>query len=83
MSRPGGASRVGPGDVEFGAKYNIFDPGMMAGIYPAITVPTGDDQRGLGAGSVRAFLPVWLGFQEMVDYGGAKKVMRSIPAWTT
>ncbi len=73
-----GTSQLGPGDVEFGAKYRIFDPGDDAwwpqvAVYPAITVPTGDDQRGLGAGSVRAFLPVWLekDFGKWSTYGGA------------
>ena len=58
-------TRVGLGDTEIGAKYRFLqnDPDgwqPMAAIYPLIELPTGDENRGLGAGVTRAFLPVWI-----------------------
>jgi hypothetical protein len=42
------------------------------GIYPLIEIPTGNAARGLGAGYVQAFLPVWIQkeFGKWTTYGG-------------
>jgi hypothetical protein len=72
---PAGQPRqYGLGDIELGAKYRLINPGKddwypQVGIFPLLTMPTGDARRGLGGGYVAAFLPVWL----QKDYG----------AWTT
>lgn len=77
-SPSGGSTRTGIGDVEFGAKYRILNPGPnewlpQVAIYPAVMLPTGDESRGLGDGHVRAFLPVWFqkDFGPWTTYGGA------------
>jgi hypothetical protein len=43
----------------------LINPGQgdwlpQISVYPQIELPTGDAKRGLGAGYVQAFLPVWL-----------------------
>ena len=40
----------GMGDVEAGAKWRLFDDGALSiGIKPYLTLPSGNDQRGLGS----------------------------------
>ena len=72
-SRPeGGTASWGLGDVELGVKYRFVEEAggrPQVGVFPLVEVPTGDAGRGLGAGHVRAFLPVW--------------VQKSFGAWTT
>jgi hypothetical protein len=67
----------GVGDTELGMKYRFVqedDQGWrpMVGIFPLLEVPSGDADRGLGAGRARAFLPVWLqkSFGKWLSYGG-------------
>lgn len=58
-----GTSQMGLGDIELGAKYRfIEETGLcpQVGVFPLVEVPTGDADRGLGAGQTQAFLPVWL-----------------------
>lgn len=53
----------GLGDIELSAKYRVLqetDSQPMLSFYPAVTTPTGDSDKGLGAGKVQWFLPVWL-----------------------
>lgn len=73
----GGPSAVGFGDLELGVKYRLFNPGQgdwrpQVGIFPLVELPTGDANRGLGAGRTRVFLPVWLqkDFGSWTTYGG-------------
>ena len=73
----GGATQFGLGDAELGFKYRFIrgDKGSwmpQIGTYPLLQVPTGDESRGLGAGHVRAFLPIWVqkGFGDWTTYGG-------------
>lgn len=45
----------GVGDMEAGAKWRLFDDGALSiGIKPYLTLPSGNDQRGLGTGRVNA-----------------------------
>jgi len=75
---PAGASnQFGYGDTEIGFKYRFIqedDKGWtpMVGTFPMLEVPTGDQSRGLGAGHVRLFLPIWLqkSFGDWTTYGG-------------
>jgi hypothetical protein len=62
LSRDGGEpDRYGLGEVELGVKYRFLEArGWQVGIFPLVTLPTGSEERGLGAGSVQALLPVWL-----------------------
>jgi hypothetical protein len=45
---------------------------LAAGIFPLVELPTGNQDRGLGAGHVRVFLPLWVqkSFGEWTTYGG-------------
>ncbi len=78
---PGGGLNVGAGDVELGVKYRLFNPERgprsarnwpQIAIFPLIEVPTGKASADLGAGYVRAFLPLWLekDFGDWTTYGG-------------
>lgn len=75
-SRPAGApSAWGLGDIEVGAKYRFVEESggrPQVGTFPLVELPTGDAGRGLGAGHVRAFLPVWIqkSFGKWTTYGG-------------
>ena len=64
MDRPdGGPLRTGLGDVEFGAKFRfLHDDSSVwsAAIYPTVSLPTGDESRGLGNGRAQLLLPVWV-----------------------
>ncbi len=61
----GGPTVFGYGDTELGSKYRFIEEDKngsrpMVGVFPMLEVPTGNEDRGLGAGHVRAFLPVWV-----------------------
>jgi hypothetical protein len=65
------------GDTELGFKYRFINEEKdgsrpMVGIYPLLELPTGNADRGLGAGYVRAYFPVWLqkSFGDWTTYGG-------------
>lgn len=73
----GERTRWGVGDMEFGVKYRFLDANEedwfpSAAIFPIIFAPTGDEDRELGAGHTRAFLPLWLGkeFGDWTAFGG-------------
>jgi hypothetical protein len=73
----GDGLRLGPSDTELGAKYRFVTPGdtdwyPQLGIFPLLEVPTGSARRGLGAGYVQAFLPLWIqkDFGKWTTYGG-------------
>jgi hypothetical protein len=76
-TRRGGSTQVGVGDVELGAKVRLVDPGPddwwpQIAIFPALEVPSGNAQRGLGGGATRAYFPLWLqkDFGRWTTYGG-------------
>ncbi len=53
----------GPGDVELSAKYRFLTETSrrpQVAVFPRLDLPTGDNNRGLGNGNVRFFLPVWV-----------------------
>lgn len=64
FARPdGGPFRTGLGDVELGAKFRFLhddDSVWSAAIYPTVSLPTGDESRGLGNGRAQLLLPVWV-----------------------
>ena len=73
----GGSQQIGVGDVELGAKVRLVNPGEndwfpQVGVFPLVELPTGDSNRGLGAGKTRVYLPVWLqkDFGDWTTYGG-------------
>jgi hypothetical protein len=70
-------THFGYGDTQLSFKYRFVEEqtnGFMpqVAIFPAIFFPTGDQRRGLGAGHISVFLPVWLqkSFGEWTTYGG-------------
>jgi hypothetical protein len=77
FARPtGGPSQYGKGDVELGAKLRLVEEGArrpMVGIFPHVEVPSGSAAKGLGAGKLQAFIPLWVqkSFGPWTTYGGA------------
>ena len=76
-STTGGSSYFGYGDTELGFKYRFIQEEKngsrpMVGIFPFLELPTGDQDRGLGAGHVRAYFPLWVqkSFGDWTTYGG-------------
>jgi hypothetical protein len=60
-----GQTSWGYGDTELGVKYRFLDgrpdgSGLMAGTFPLVLVPTGNEPLGVGSGHTQAFLPIWL-----------------------
>lgn len=76
FNRPEGAStQRGYGDTEVGIKYrfvNDEDAHFMAGTFPLVELPTGDSDKGLGAGHTMYFVPLWLqkSWGPWQSYGG-------------
>ena len=77
VSPADGAARFGYGDTEISFKYRFIEEeknglGPQVSIFPAVHLPTGNRSRGLGAGHMRVFLPVWAqkSFGEWTTYGG-------------
>jgi hypothetical protein len=73
----GERNRFGYGDTEIGAKYRFIhedEKGWrpQVGFFPLVELPTGSEQKGLGAGYTRVFLPVWVqkSFGDWTTYGG-------------
>lgn len=76
-SPTGAAGQYGIGDTELGFKYRLVNEDKngarpMIGVYPLVELPSGDAARGLGAGYVRAYFPVWIqkSFGDWTTYGG-------------
>ena len=71
----GGPTFFGPGDIELGTKVRFVQEGdwcPMVGTFPHVELPVGDATRGLGAGHLQTFIPVWLqkSFGPWTTYGG-------------
>jgi hypothetical protein len=73
----GGPNQFGYGDTELGFKYRFIEQDKNGswpsiGTFPLLELPSGDQSRGLGAGHVRAFLPLWVqkDFGDWTTYGG-------------
>lgn len=76
FNRPeGGPTERGYGDTELGAKYRFIhdeETHFMVGTFPLVELPTGNSDKGLGAGHTMFFIPIW--FQKSwgpwQSYGG-------------
>jgi hypothetical protein len=73
----GNGAQYGYGDTELGVKCRFIQEDEngwrpMVGVFPLLELPTGNANRGLGTGSVHAYLPVWLqkSFGDWTTYGG-------------
>ncbi len=69
------ALHYGYGDMEAGAKVRFVQEtthSPQAAIYPMLELPTGEQEKGLGQGHARLFLPLWLqkSFGPWTTYGG-------------
>ena len=56
------SSNYGLGDAEMGVLYRFIhesDTIPQVGAFPILTLPTGDEDRGLGDGRSKLFLPLW------------------------
>lgn len=63
MHAAGEGLRSGYGDMELGVKLRFIQETTalpQLAVYPIVIVPSGNAQNGLGAGTVRTFLPLWL-----------------------
>jgi len=76
-SPAGGPNQLGYGDTELGFKYRFIQEDEkgsrpQVGVFPLLELPTGDESRGLGAGHVRFYLPVWAqkSYGDWTTYGG-------------
>lgn len=76
-SPSGEPNHFGYSDTEVGVKYRFIQEDEkgwrpMVGIFPLVELPTGSENKGLGAGYTRVFLPVWLqkSFGSWDTYGG-------------
>ena len=76
-SPAGGNTVVGYGDTEFSLKYRFIQEekdGLrpQVSFFPSVQLPTGSRNRGLGAGHIRVFLPLWAqkSFGDWTTYGG-------------
>lgn len=71
----GESSHYGYGDTELGVKVRWIQETEgcpQVGLFPLVTVPTGNDDKGLGSGTVREFLPLWAqkSWRPWTTYGG-------------
>jgi hypothetical protein len=73
----GGPNQFGYGDTELGFKYRFIEQDKNGarpsiGIFPLVELPSGDQDKGLGAGHASVFLPVWIqkDFGDWTTYGG-------------
>ncbi len=76
-SPAGGPTVFGYGDTELGFKYRLIEQDKngarpSVGVFPLVEIPTGNQERGLGAGHPSVFLPVWIqkDFGDWTTYGG-------------
>jgi hypothetical protein len=78
FDRPsGGPNQFGYGDTEIGFKYRFIEEDKQGtrpqvGVFPLVELPTGSQSRGLAAGHVRAFFPLWVqkSSGDWTTYGG-------------
>lgn len=69
------SNEYGFGDMELGIKYLFIhesDVIPQVGAFPILTLPTGDEERGLGEGRAKLFLPLWFqkSFGSWSSYAG-------------
>jgi hypothetical protein len=72
---PDASDQGGIGDIEVGIKYRfIHETGTLPqiGIFPLVEIPSGNADKGLGAGHAQLYLPVWAqkSWGPWTTYGG-------------
>jgi hypothetical protein len=71
----GAPPHSGLGDTEVGIKYRFLhetDTLPQVGVFPLVEIPTGDADKGLGAGQTPVYLPIWVqkSWGPWTTYGG-------------
>jgi hypothetical protein len=71
----GEPTRYGYGDTEIGVKWRFVQEGdwvPMIATFPLVLLPTGNSSNGLGSGTTRVYLNLWLqkSFGPWTTYGG-------------
>lgn len=74
-SPPQGATQVGMGDLELGAKYRFVQETNgwpQIGVFPLVELPVGSERENLGTGHLQTFLPLWIqkSWGSWTAYGG-------------
>jgi len=76
-SPSGGSTQFGYGDTQLSFKYRFIQEDKdgfrpQVAIFPLVQFPTGDADRGLGAGHFVEFFPLWMqkSFGDWTTYGG-------------
>jgi hypothetical protein len=69
------ATHYGYSDTELGVKFKFVEETEtlpQVGIFPLVELPTGDENKQLGSGTVQTFVPVWLQktWGSWTTYGG-------------
>lgn len=82
MHESGNPTRYGFGDIDLGAKYRFItedEAGWrpQVAFSPGVTLPTGNDHLGLGAGHMQVLLPLWMqkSLGDWTTYGGGGYVV--------
>jgi hypothetical protein len=76
LTKPDGAKGTfSLGDVELGLKYRFIkesDRFPQIGTFPHVNIPPGDSSKGVGSGSLEAFIPIWIqkALGPWTTYGG-------------
>jgi hypothetical protein len=68
-------TRYGYSDTEIGVKYRIVEETESApqlGVFPLVELPSGNEEKQLGSGTVQVYIPVWLqkSWGKLTTYGG-------------
>ena len=71
----GGPAQRGLGDTEVGLKIRFLketDTRPQIGLFPLVEIPTGNADKGLGAGHTQVFIPLWIqkSWGPWTSYGG-------------
>jgi hypothetical protein len=71
-----GVTNYGFSDIELGVKWRIVDEtdnSPQFGVFPLVTLPTGNKSKSLGQGTTQMFLPLWIqkSWGSLTTYGGA------------
>lgn len=83
-SPAGQARQQGFGDLVLGAKYRFLhesDSHPMMAFYPAVSIPSGDANKGLGNGGTQILLPIWIqkSWDDWQSYGGVGYWINNAP----
>ncbi len=75
-ARTTAGAHYGYSDTEIGVKYRFIQESEampQVGVFPMVELPTGNQERQLGAGMTQVYLPAWIqkSWGKLTTYGGA------------